>query len=101
VGSYLQISKFWWFWATFQLERKGPLMIYKTGRGKLFARKRSYLNKTGFLGLAVSELNDKNFNKLNPIYRSVQKVPFIMNLDGYMTPTEFMPKMMNHLVKAG
>jgi D-amino-acid dehydrogenase len=84
---------------TFQLERKGLLMIYKTDAS--YEHEAVVAKKAAFLGLEVSELNKNELDKIEPNIQIDAKGAIHYECDGHTTPTEFMPKMLNYLKGVG
>ncbi|OWW25535.1 amino acid dehydrogenase [Zobellia sp. OII3] len=83
----------------FQLERKGLLMLYKTKEAYL--HEKEVADKASFLGLEVSELDQKQLARLEPNVAIDAKGAIHYECDGHTTPTQFMPKMLDHLRKVG
>ncbi|MDO6807726.1 FAD-dependent oxidoreductase [Zobellia galactanivorans] len=83
----------------FQLERKGLLMLYKTKEAYL--HEKEVADKAIFLGLEVSELDQKQLARLEPNVAIDAKGAIHYECDGHTTPTQFMPKMLDHLRKVG
>ena len=84
---------------TFQLERKGLLMLYKTNAS--YDHEMEVAKKASFLGLEVKELNKKELDQIEPNIKIDAKGAIHYECDGHTTPTEFMPKMVAYLKKAG
>jgi D-amino-acid dehydrogenase len=84
---------------TFQLERKGLLMLYKTE--KSYLHEAEVAKKASFLGLEVNELNKEELQNIEPNIRIDALGAIHYECDGHTTPTEFMPKMLNYLKKQG
>ncbi len=84
---------------TFQLERKGLLMLYKTE--KSYLHEAEVAKKASFLGLEVNELNKEELQNIEPNIRIDAMGAIHYECDGHTTPTEFMPKMLNYLKKQG
>lgn len=83
----------------FQLERKGLLMMYKTDKAGEDEMK--VAQKASFLGLEVKNLSPAQLNKLEPNVKLDVKGAIHYECDRHTTPTEFMPKMVKHLIDAG
>ena len=83
----------------FQLERKGLLMLYKTQ--KSYEHELEVANKASFLGLEVNELNKKQLSEIEPNIAIDAEGAIHYECDGHMTPTEFMPKLLTYLKRAG
>ena len=83
----------------FQLERKGLLMLYKTDAA--FEHEMEVANKASFLGLEVAELDRAQLSKIEPNVKIDAKGAIHYECDGHTTPTEFMPKMLQHLKDMG
>ncbi|SIS55707.1 D-amino-acid dehydrogenase [Zobellia uliginosa] len=83
----------------FQLERKGLLMLYKTKEAYL--HEKEVADKASFLGLEVSELDQKQLGRLEPDVAIDAKGAIHYECDGHTTPTQFMPKMLDYLRKVG
>lgn len=83
----------------FQLERKGLLMLYKTDREGEHELK--VAEKASFLGLAVSSLDKRALDKLQPDLNMDVKGAVHYECDGHTTPTEFMEKMLAYLKRSG
>lgn len=84
---------------TFQLERKGLLMLYKTSAS--YEHEAQVAKKAAFLGLEVSELNKNELDKIEPNIKVDAKGAIHYQCDGHTTPTEFMPKMLHYLKSVG
>ncbi|MEA1786182.1 FAD-dependent oxidoreductase [Arenibacter sp. GZD96] len=84
---------------SFQLERKGLLMLYKTD--KAGAHEMEVAEKAKFLGLEVAQLNKKELDALEPNVKIDAQGAIHYICDGHMTPTEFMPKLVNFLKENG
>ena len=84
---------------TFQLERKGLLMLYKTQ--KSYESEIKVARKARFLGLEVHELNKAALAKLEPNVEINAEGAIHYMSDAHTTPTEIMPKMLAHLKAAG
>lgn len=83
----------------FQLERKGLLMLYKTDAA--YKHEAEVAKKASFLGLEVNYLNKKELDQIEPNTKIDAKGAIHYECDGHTTPTEFMPKMVAYLKKAG
>ena len=83
----------------FQLERKGLLMLYKTDAA--YVHEAEVAKKASFLGLEVNYLNKKELDQIEPNTKIDAKGAIHYECDGHTTPTEFMPKMVAYLKKAG
>ncbi|WP_297691932.1 FAD-binding oxidoreductase [uncultured Eudoraea sp.] len=83
----------------FQLENKGLLMLYKTD--KAGEDELEVARKARFLGLEVKSLDNAALKKLEPNVKLDVKGAIHYECDRHTTPTEFMPKMLNHLINAG
>lgn len=83
----------------FQLERKGLLMLYKTE--KSYLHEAEVAQKASFLGLEVNELNKEELQSMEPNIKINALGAIHYECDGHMTPTEFMPKMLDYLRKVG
>jgi len=83
----------------FQLERKGLLMLYKTD--KAGEDELAVAQKARLLGLEVKALDLAALKKLEPNVKLDVKGAIHYECDRHTTPTEFMPKMLNHLLNAG
>jgi D-amino-acid dehydrogenase len=84
---------------SFQLERKGLLMLYQTDAA--YEHEAEVAKKAAFLGLEVSELNKNELDTIEPNIRIDAKGAIHYECDGHTTPTEFMPKMLNYLKSVG
>ncbi len=84
---------------TFQLERKGLLMLYKTDLAG--AHEMEVADKAKFLGLEVEQLDKKELEKLEPNVKIDVQGAIHYSCDAHMTPTEFMPKLVNYLKENG
>jgi D-amino-acid dehydrogenase len=84
---------------SFQLERKGLLMLYKTEAS--YEHEMEVAKKASFLGLEVSDLNKNELDKIEPNIQINAKGAIHYECDGHTTPTEFMPKMVNYLQRVG
>ena len=83
----------------FQLENKGLLMLYKTD--KAGEDELEVARKARFLGLEVKSLDNAALKKLEPNVKLDVKGAIHYECDRHTTPTEFMPKMLKHLLNAG
>ncbi|MGI9546900.1 MAG: NAD(P)/FAD-dependent oxidoreductase [Flavobacteriaceae bacterium] len=83
----------------FHLERKGLLMLYKTD--KAGAEEMEVAEKAKFIGLEVKTLNLAQLKNLEPEIELDVAGAIHYECDGHTTPTEFMPKMLAYLKKAG
>jgi len=83
----------------FQMERKGLLMLYKTE--KSYLHEAEVAKKASFLGLEVNELNKKELETIEPNIKIDALGAIHYECDAHMTPTEFMPKMLNYLRRQG
>ncbi len=83
----------------FQLERKGLLMLYKTDAS--YEHEMEVARKASFLGLEVSELDQKQLKIMEPNVKIDAKGAIHYECDAHTTPTEFMPKMVNFLKGKG
>lgn len=84
---------------SFQLERKGLLMLYKTEAS--YRHEKVVADKASDLGLAVSELNKQDLSVKEPNIKIAAEGAIHYECDGHTTPTEFMPKMFDYLKKVG
>lgn len=84
---------------SFQLERKGLLMLYKTDLAG--AHEMEVAEKAKFLGLEVERLDKKQLEKLEPNVKIDVQGAIHYSCDAHMTPTEFMPKLVNYLKESG
>lgn len=84
---------------SFQLERKGLLMLYKTDSAR--AHEMEVAEKAKFLGLEVEQLDKKQLEKLEPNVKIDVQGAIHYSCDGHMTPNEFMPKLVNYLKESG
>jgi len=83
----------------FHLERKGLLMLYQTdaaGEGEL-----KVAEKAKELGLEVRLLDKPQLDAMEPLVKINAKGAIHYECDGHMTPTEFMPKMLQYLTRSG
>jgi len=83
----------------FHLERKGLLMIYKTQAS--YEHEMEVAQKASFLGLEVKELNKTQLAEFEPDIKIDAEGAIHYECDGHTTPTEFMPKMLQHLKNVG
>ncbi len=83
----------------FQLERKGLLMLYKTDAS--YEHEMEVARKAKFLGLEVSELDRSALTKIEPNIQIDAKGAIHYECDGHTTPTEVMPKLLQHLKRVG
>ncbi len=83
----------------FQLERKGLLMLYKTDAAA--EEEMKVAEKAKQLGLEVEFLNKQQLNAIEPHVNIDAKGAIHYECDGHMTPTEFMPKMIDFLQHNG
>ncbi len=84
---------------SFQLERKGLLMLYQTDAA--YEHEAEVAKKAAFLGLEVNELNKNELDRIEPNIRIDAKGAIHYECDGHTTPTEFMPKMLDYLKSVG
>ncbi len=84
---------------SFQLERKGLLMLYKKETN--YRHEKEVADKASDLGLAVSELNKQDLLVKEPNIKIEAEGAIHYECDGHTTPTEFMPKMIDHLKRVG
>ena len=84
---------------SFQLERKGLLMLYKKETN--YRHEKEVADKASDLGLAVSELNKQDLSVIEPNIKIEAEGAIHYECDGHTTPTEFMPKMIDHLKRVG
>jgi len=84
---------------SFQLERKGLLMLYKEETS--YRHEKQVADKASDLGLAVSELNKQDLFVKEPNIKIEAEGAIHYECDGHTTPTEFMPKMIEHLKRVG
>lgn len=83
----------------FQLERKGLLMLYKTDAAA--EEEIKVAEKAKQLGLKVEFLDNQQLNAIEPNININAKGAIHYECDGHMTPTEFMPKMIDFLQHNG
>ena len=83
----------------FQLERKGLLMLYKTDVAA--EEEMKVAAKAKQLGLEVECLNIQELKAIEPNIIIDAKGAIHYECDGHMTPTEFMPKMIDFLQHNG
>ena len=79
----------------FQLERKGLLMLYQTEAS--YEHEKEVAEKASFLGLEVNELTKAQLMEVEPDIKIEANGAIHYECDGHMTPTEFMPKMLDYL----
>lgn len=84
---------------SFQLERKGLLMLYKTDKEGDYEAQ--VAKKAAAWGLEVQLLDKKALDLLQPDVVVDAKGAIHYECDGHTTPTEFMEKMITHLKKEG
>ncbi|MGB5555059.1 MAG: FAD-dependent oxidoreductase [Flavobacteriaceae bacterium] len=83
----------------FHLERRGLLMLYQTDAA--FEHEMEVAKKASFLGLEVAELNKSQLDALEPNVKIEAKGAIHYECDAHMTPTELMPKLLQHLKASG
>jgi D-amino-acid dehydrogenase len=83
----------------FQLERQGLLMLYQTKAAQ--EHELVVAKKAEQLGLEVSEVDSSGIERLQPDVKIKAKGAIYYECDGHTTPTEFMPKMVEHLKRVG
>ena len=83
----------------FHLERKGLLMLYKTDVAA--EKEMKVAEKAKQLGLEVEFLNKQQLNAIEPNVDIAAKGAIHYKCDGHMTPTEFMPKIIDYLQHNG
>ena len=83
----------------FHLERKGLLMLFKTDAA--VEEEMKVAEKARQLGLEVEFLNKQKLNTIEPNVNIEAKGAIHYECDGHMTPTEFMPKMIDFLQHKG
>lgn len=83
----------------FHLERKGLLMVYQTEKAR--DHEMQVAQKADDLGLEVSDLNSNELRKLEPNIELNAKGAIYYQCDGHTTPTQFMKRMVNFLLKSG
>ncbi len=83
----------------FHLERKGLLMLFKTDAA--VEEEMKVAEKARQLGLEVEFLNKQKLNAIEPNVNIEAKGAIHYECDGHMTPTEFMPKMIDFLQHKG
>lgn len=83
----------------FHLERKGLLMLYQTEAA--YEHEIEVAKKGSFLGLEVAELNKSQLDEIEPNIKIDSLGAIHYECDGHMTPTDFMPRMLNFLQNAG
>lgn len=81
----------------FQLERKGLLMLYKTE--KEAKHEKEVAKRAQDLNLEVKELSAQQLNKLQPSMNKDILGAVHYECDAHTTPTEFMRKMKDYLLK--
>ncbi|SHJ69475.1 NAD(P)/FAD-dependent oxidoreductase [Pseudozobellia thermophila] len=84
---------------TFQLERKGLLMLYKTKAS--YDHEMEVARRAGDMGLEVSELDKGRLQAIEPKVKIDAEGAIHYECDGHMTPTQFMPKMVRYLEEVG
>ncbi|MGB5170334.1 MAG: FAD-dependent oxidoreductase [Eudoraea sp.] len=84
---------------SFQLERKGLLMLFKTDEAG--EKEMEVAEKAKFLGLEVNLLNYTELKKLEPKVEINAKGAVHYECDGHTTPTEIMPKLLAYLKNVG
>ncbi|MFX0558251.1 NAD(P)/FAD-dependent oxidoreductase [Maribacter sp. CXY002] len=84
---------------SFQLERKGLLMLYKTQES--YQHEKEVAEKASVLGLEVSELDKQDLLVKEPNIKIAAEGAIHYECDSHTTPTEFMPKMLEYLKKVG
>lgn len=83
----------------FQFERKGLLMLYKTAEA--VEEEFKVAERAKQLGLEVQALTKSQLDKKEPNIQIDAKGAIHYECDAHMTPTEFMPKMLDYLKKKG
>ena len=83
----------------FHLDRKGLLMLYQTDEAG--ESEMNVAEKAKQLGLEVALLDKPSIERLEPHIRIDAKGAIHYECDGHMTPTEFMPKMLQYLKNSG
>ena len=83
----------------FQYERKGLLMLYNSD--KFFEHEMKVAEKAVSLGLEVHELSAAQLKKVEPGIEIDAKGAIHYKCDGHTTPTELMPKLVEHLRRVG
>ncbi|MEM9141821.1 MAG: FAD-dependent oxidoreductase [Bacteroidota bacterium] len=84
---------------SFHLQDKGLLMLYQTEAS--YQHEHRVAEKAKQLGLEVEELNKAQLRKLQPKEAIEAQGAIYYKCDSHTTPTEFMPKMIAYLKKAG
>lgn len=84
---------------SFQLAKKGLLMLYKTD--KAGEKEMEVADKAKFLGLEVNSLNYKELKELEPDVEIDAKGAIHYVCDAHTTPTEIMPKLLDYLKSVG
>lgn len=84
---------------SFQLERKGLLMLYQSQAS--YDHEMEVAQKASFLGLEVRELNKTQLSQVEPNIKINAEGAIHYECDGHTTPTEIMPKMLQHLKDVG
>ena len=84
---------------SFHFERKGLLMLYKTDAAG--EEEMQVANRAKQLGLEVQTLNKQQLSLIEPGVQINAKGAIHYECDGHMTPTEFMPKMLQYLKNNG
>lgn len=83
----------------FQLDHHGLLMLYKTK--KAGAAESDVAEKAAHLSLKVSRPKTKELNDLQPNLSQDILGSILYECDSHTTPTEIMPKLKDHLIRAG
>ncbi|MET1259164.1 FAD-dependent oxidoreductase [Flagellimonas sp. DF-77] len=83
----------------FHLERKGLLMLYKTGKAR--DHELEVARKARFLGLEVNELDATALRAMEPGVAQDVKGAIHYECDGHMSPNQFMDKMRTYLNSEG
>lgn len=83
----------------FQLERKGLLMLYQTQAS--YDHEMEVAKSASQLGLEVRELNKEQLKKLEPNIKIASEGAIHYECDWHTTPSEIMPKMLQHLKNVG
>ena len=84
---------------SFQLERKGLLMLYKTKNA--YDHEKAVARKANDLGLEVSELDRKQLERIEPNVKIDAEGAIHYECDWHTTPTQIMPKMLQYLKDVG
>ena len=84
---------------SFQLERKGLLMLYKTKNA--YDHEKAVASKANDLGLEVSELDRKQLERIEPNVKIDAEGAIHYECDWHTTPTQIMPKMLQYLKDVG